>query len=251
MSTRPRVVAVVQARTGSTRLPGKVLLDLAGRPMVERVLERVLAAPEVDAVVAAVPEGAADEPLARCVEGVAGVGLVRGPEDDVLARYRLAARAAGAEVVVRVTADCPLLCPEVSSRVVRRLLDGLPAADYAANTLERTYPRGLDTEAFTAAALERAAREATRSSDREHVTPFLWRQPEVFRLLSVRDATDRSDLRWTVDTEEDLELVRRIWSALLPRHGPLFGYREILELLAAEPSWPEINRAVPQRELPP
>ena len=250
MSGRPRVVAVVQARMGSTRLPGKALLDVAGRAMVERVLERVRAVPEVDEVVAAIPVGAADDPLARRVEGIAGVRLVRGPEDDVLARYLLAARSAAADVVVRVTADCPLLCPRVSSRVVRRLLDALPAADYAANTLERTFPRGLDTEAFTVAALERAAREATRPADREHVTAFLWRQPRAFRLLGVRDAADRSHLRWTVDTAEDLELARRIWTALLPHHGPLFGYPAILDLLDRNPSWLEINRDVVQKELP-
>lgn len=244
-----RVVALVQARMGSTRLPGKVLADVAGRPMVERVVERVARIAGVDRVAVAIPEGPADDPLAAAVGAMPlPVGLHRGSETDVLGRFAAAARAEGADAVVRVTADCPLLCPEVSAAVVALLRGG--GVDYASNIRERTFPRGLDTEAFTAAALYTAEREATTAGEREHVTPFLWRRPQRFRLASHRDTEDHSDLRWTVDTADDLALVRAVYAALEPA-DPGFGYRRILAAVAAHPEWREINRHVEQKAVAP
>lgn len=240
------VVALIQARMGSSRLPGKVLEPIRSRPMVARVVERARRIPGVHRVALAIPDNPADDELAAVAAELGGVGLHRGPEDDVLGRFVAAARAEEADVVVRITADCPLLCPEVSGRVVERL--AASGADYASNILQRTYPRGLDTEAFTMGALETAHGEASSAAEREHVTPFLWRRPERFRLAGVESGEDRSGLRWTVDTAADLDLVRRIYDALAPTH-PDFGYRELLAAWDEHPEWHRINRGVEQKKV--
>jgi len=235
-----RAVAIVQARVGSTRLPAKVLMPLAGRPMVEHVLRRAAAIAGIDEVVAAIPDGADDDRLAEVVKAT-GVRLVRGSSDDVLARYAAAAAIAEAEVVVRVTADCPFLSQVVSGGV----LAGFKACDYVSNTLERTYPRGLDTEAFSREALETAQREARDSVDREHVTPFIYRHPNRFILRQVLDDVDRSALRWTVDTPKDMEFARAVYDAL----GSAFEMEDVLELLARQPELAELNRDSVQKPL--
>lgn len=243
-----RVAAVIQARMGSTRLPGKVLRDICGEPLIAHVVRRVRRLARVDWVGVAIPTGRRDDPLADYLESLAGVAVTRGPENDVLARYVAAAEAAQAEAVVRVTGDCPLLCPSVSQRVVDAFLERSDECDYASNTLERTFARGLDTEIVSTAVLRIADREASEPADREHVTPFVWCRPERFRLHSVTDGCDRSHLRWTVDTHEDFDLVARIYEALWPRQ-PDFDYPEILDCLAAHPEWLELNRHVRQKPL--
>ncbi len=243
-----KVAAIVQARMGSTRLPGKALRELCGQPMVGHVVSRVRRLERVDRVAVAIPDGPSDDPLADYLATLSGVGVTRGPEDDVLARYVAAAAEAEADAVVRITADCPLLCPSVSQRVVDAFLERTGECDYASNGLRRTYPRGLDTEIFSVAALDTANREAREAADREHVTPYIWQRPDRFRLHSVEDAGDRSHLRWTVDTPEDLALVTRIYEALWPRQ-PEFDYAEILECVAAHPEWLELNRHVRQKPL--
>ncbi len=245
-----RVVAIVQARMGSTRLPGKVLRSLCGQPLIAHVIDRALRIPGVDRVQVAVPERGADDRLVEYLETRPEIGVTRGPEDDVLRRFALAAKASGAQVVVRITADCPLLSPAVSQRVLTQYLEHRQDCDYASNTLVRTYPRGLDTEVFSASVLQAAEREAVRPSDREHVTPFIWRQPERFRLLPVTDATDRSHHRWTVDTHEDFELVERIYGELLP-HDPFFDYPQVLACLKRHPDWSRLDREVRQKGVTP
>jgi spore coat polysaccharide biosynthesis protein SpsF len=242
-----KVVAIVQARMGSTRLPGKVLREIEGRPMIAHVLERVGRIDGVDEVCVATSESPLDDPLAAWVEQSGGSGVFRGSEHDVLGRFAGAARSAQADAVVRVTADCPLLCPSVSQRVVRELLAHAARCDYASNTLSRTYPRGLDTEVFSANALLEADRLATDAWDREHVTPYLYRQPGRFAVREVKDSSDNSHHRWTVDTEEDLELVRRIYGALWRTGEPPFEYAAILACVAAHPEWTEINQHVQQK----
>jgi spore coat polysaccharide biosynthesis protein SpsF len=236
-----RVVVVVQARMGSTRLPGKVLMDLAGRPMAGHVLARAGRIPGVAEVVLATSLNREDDALAACFAGTYRVH--RGSAEDVLARFAGAARAARAEAVVRITADCPMLCPAVSGRVVARLLAG--GCDYVSNVVRRTYPRGLDTECLTMAALERAEREATAQRDREHVTTFVWGQPALFRIAGVEDAADHSDWRWTVDTAPDLELARKL-HASLPAG---FDYPELVALLARRPELAAINAGIEQKPI--
>lgn len=238
-----RTVVVVQARMGSTRLPGKVLETIAGRPMIAHVLERARRIDDVDEVVVAMPDLDEEDPLSAAVIAL-GARVVRGSADDVLARYLVAVDATGADAVVRVTADCPLLSPAVSSSVVAAFREG--GWDYASNTLERTWPRGLDTEVVAADALRVAANEASVSADREHVTPFIWRRPHRFRLRSVRAAVDRSGLRWTVDVPRDLEFVRAVHEELGP--AP-FDADDVLALVERRPDVARINADVKQKRL--
>ena len=236
-------LAIVQARMGSTRLPGKVLAELGGRPMLARVVERLRRARTLDGVVVATSRGAGDDPVARlCAE--LGVPVYRGSEEDVLDRYARAAEEFGADVVVRITADCPLVDPAVVDLVVERFRAA--DADYASNTLERTYPQGLDVEVFRREALEAAAQEAKEPWERAHVTPFLYRHPERFALASVRQERDASRHRWTVDTPEDLELVRELYAGVGRFDA---GWLEVLELVEGEPALTGINASVRQKRL--
>lgn len=242
-----RSVLIIQARMNSSRLPGKILMKAAGKTLLEHLVSRMRRVPHIDSIWIATT----DRPDDDAVEGlgaVMGVPIHRGSEADVLDRYYGCARAAGADVVLRMTGDCPLADPEVTGRVLREYLDAAGQIDYASNTLRRTYPRGLDCEVFSYAGLEKAWSEAVRPEEREHVTPFLYRHPERFRLWSVEDAEDHSDERWTVDTPEDFELVRRIFESSSLRQ-PFFGMKDVLALLDRHPEWKDINRHVEQKKL--
>ena len=241
-----RTIAIIQARIGSTRLPGKVLLPLAGEPVLTRVVRRTARARSVDAVVVATTNQPAD--LAIVELGRREGWLVeRGSESDLLDRYVQAARAHRADVVIRITSDCPLIDPDVIDQTVDAFEAG--AVDYASNTLEpRTFPRGLDVEVVTMAALERAWREDADPGWREHATPYLYRHPELFRLLRVPAPVDESHHRWTIDTPEDYDLVSRIYEAL---GRDDFGWREALAIVEAHPEWADINREIVQKSVPP
>ncbi len=230
------ICAIVQARMGSSRFPGKVLAPLGGRPMILRQLERIAPA-GVDRVVVATSRDEADTPLADCLRA-AGIECVRGALDDVLDRVYRAAVAAGARHVVRLTADCPLLDYRVIDAVLA--LHREHGNDYTSNTLVRTFPDGLDVEVLTFAALEAAWREARAAAEREHVTPFVHGRPQRFKLGNYANAVDWSPLRLTVDHAEDLAVVRAVFDALHP-HEPLFGLEEIVELLRRRPDLPALN----------
>lgn len=237
-------VAIVQARMSSTRLPGKVLLDLAGEPMLARVVERARRSAPIDEVVVATTTGAEDDAIVDLAVA-RGWPVHRGSRDDVLDRYVGAARAHGATTIVRITSDCPLLDPEVVTRVVRGLDQG---ADYCSNVLPtRTFPRGLDVEAMPLRTLERAATEATQPHEREHVTPYVHAHPQRFRLTGVKAHGDFSAHRWTVDTPEDLALVRAVFAAFGPA-GP-GAWLEVLALLERRPELVSLNAHVEQKRL--
>ncbi len=239
----PKVVAIIQARMGSSRLPGKVLADIHGQPMLWYVVERTRSAKSVDDVVVATTTEPADEAIVNfCREH--GVDYFRGSENDVLDRYYQAARQHEAEAVVRITSDCPLIDPEIVDKTVRAFLEVLP--DYASNTAIRTYPRGLDTEVVAFGALESAWRDSKKPYQRSHVTPYIYENPDRFRILKVTGEKDYSSHRWTVDTAEDLEFVRAVYS-----RGESRGHRldDVLRLIEREPHLAEINRAVAQKSL--
>ncbi len=241
-----RVGVVTQARTGSTRLPGKVLAEAAGRTMLDHHIDRLSAA-GLDVYVATT-DIPGDDRLAELVQG-RGLSVFRGSQDDVLSRYAGCARAHELDVVVRVTADCPLIDGDVVAEGVTRFLELTEEHGdevYLSNTVERTYPRGLDFEVFAATALYRADRAATRRSDREHVTPWLYLGPERLpHLVQQRWPVDRSHYRVTLDTAEDLELIRR----LLEEHGAAgLDCGGIVQVLDSHPELVALNADVVQKE---
>ncbi len=238
------IVAIVQARISSARLPGKTLLPVLGRPLLARQLERIRRARRIDSFLVATSAQASDDPIQRLCEQE-GIVCHRGSLDDVLDRYYSAARAASAQTIVRLTGDCPLIDPAVLDYVIERYYAA--RADYASNTMEPTYPDGLDVEVFSYSALETTWREALLPSEREHVTPFLYKHPERFRLVSVRQAQNQSTLRWTVDNPEDYQLVCRIYEALYPAM-PDFSMQNVLDLFKLDPGLVEINKHLSRNE---
>jgi len=240
------VVAIIQARMGSSRLPGKVLADLCGAPLLERVVRRVSRAASVTQVVIATTTKPADDAIARlCDER--GWSCFRGSEDDVLDRYYQAARLHKADVVVRVTSDDPFVDPELIDELTNRIAASPGEFDYACNFLpRRTFPLGLDFEVATFATLERAWREDDNPAWREHVFEYVLHRPELFRIAGIAHNEDLSHLRWTVDTPEDLELARRVYEHF--RHDR-FSWREAVALMNRHPEWRAINEMVIQRQV--
>ncbi len=238
------LVAILQARCSSSRLPGKVLWPVLGIPMLLRQIERVRRARLLDTLLVATSIDGTDDPLAEvCAQN--GISCFRGSLDDVLDRFFQAARSMDATDVVRLTGDCPLADPEVIDRVIREYLDA--GVDYASSALEPTFPDGLDVEVFRFAALECAWQEAALVSEREHVTPFIYKHPERFRLLKVCNSENLSHLRWTVDNPEDFEFVSRIYEALYPGK-PDFTTADILAYLRQHPGLGSVNAHLERNE---
>jgi spore coat polysaccharide biosynthesis protein SpsF len=237
-------VAFIQARMGSTRLPGKVLLDLGGATVLARVVRRLQRSQQINQIVVATTTAPADEVIVSECDRLQ-VPSFRGSQADVLDRYYQAARLYSAGTVVRVTSDCPLIDPKLVDETIRAFMD--KRADYASNDFPRTYPRGLDTEVFTSAALERAWREAREPYEREHVTPYLYEHPEMFRLASSRGDVDYSHYRWTLDTPEDLNLLRAIYCRFNNRDD--FRWDDVIALMEREPELAELNSQVLQKLL--
>ncbi len=238
--------AIIQARRGSTRLPGKVLADIAGEPMVQRVIERVKAATLLDKVILATTVEERDTPLAT-LAGSLDVEVFRGSVDDVLDRYYQAAKSFGVEVVVRVTADCPLMDPSIIDRAVTTFLEG--DCDYASTAYPvPTFPDGLDVEVFSIWTLEKAWKGTSLPSEREHVTPYIWKNPHIFRLKNIVNPEDLSAMRWTVDEERDLQFVREVYCHLDDGTGRIFGMNEVLSLLERHPELLEINQGIQRNE---
>lgn len=233
-----RHVAIIQGRMSSRRLPGKILMDIAGLPLLAHVIRRAEAARVFDTVIFATSTDSADDPVAEYC-AAQGKPCFRGDLNDVLERYYQAALTHGADVVTRLTADCPLLDPAVI-RTVANAFD--PARyDYVSNAIQRTYPDGLDTEVFSMTALTRTRNEAKLPSEREHVTPYLHKHPELYRIKHVTQPQDLSALRWTVDEPQDLAFVRAVFAEL---GNDLFGQEEILALLARRPELTSINAGI-------
>lgn len=239
-----KTLLIVQARMGSTRLPGKVLSSIGGRSMLARTCRRASRAALVDETIVATSIHPHDGPIVEECR-LLDLECFRGNEEDVLDRYYRAAEARLADVVVRVTSDCPLIDPEVIDRVVRAARGQWP--HYTSNILQRTYPRGLDTEVVTFAALEQAWREAAEPYQRVHVMPYFYQNPERFRLGSVVGDADFSHYRWTVDSAEDLAMVRALYRRMDCDDG--FSWRDVIGLLHREPRLAEINRHVRQKQV--
>lgn len=237
-----RTVIIIQARLASTRLPGKVLYELSGLPMIAFMIRRVERTAGVQQVVLAISEEASNAPLAD-IAGDLGISVFRGSETDLLGRYRGAAEACRADLIVRLTGDCPLADPEVVASVIAlRNSDGL---DYATNVHPPTWPDGLDVSVFTRDALERAHREARLPSEREHVVPWMWRNSslEGGRTLTAGNLAcpeTAADLRWTLDDASDYLMLRALARAFGPRLAEA-GWRDILTFVRSHPSIARIN----------
>jgi spore coat polysaccharide biosynthesis protein SpsF len=242
-------IAFVQARMGSTRLPGKVLEPLAGRPALARIVERLRAVPAIDEVAVLTSGLSGDDAIVEVCRA-RRIRCLRGSERDVLDRFQRAAEALHADRVVRVTADCPLIDPEVLGRLLE-LAAARPDVAYASvatgatgtDAGYRRYPDGLDAETFSARALAEAWREATDAYEREHVTPFIWRRPERFGVAVLEAEEDLGDERWTIDYPADLELVKALYERLDDGVDTPFGFRDVLAVLEREPELRALNAA--------
>ena len=237
------MAAIVQARYGSSRLPGKVLERIQGLSVLAHVLGRLQRVPGIDVVVGAVPRSTPSDGVAREVENCGAV-LFRGSEDDVLDRYRGAARMVNADIIVRVTSDCPLIDPDVCGAVLIARRDA--HADFAANNMPPSFPHGLDCEVLTYESLERAAQMATDPVDREHVTSWIRRANNFTRTNVTADDVSYVNERWTLDYPEDLTFLREVF-ARLP--GPLAtGWHDVVRTILRNPELTVLNasRRVPR-----
>ena len=229
---------------GSTRLPGKVMLDLRGKTVLARVVERVRQARFAGEVVIATTMSQTDEAIVDECRKLC-VRVYRGSGDDVLDRYYQAAKQFSADAIIRVCSDCPLIEPEIVDKTAQEFLTFQP--DYASNTIERTYPRGLDTEIMTWDALASCWREAHKFYQRSHVTPYIYENPDRFNILRVISDPDYSEYRWTLDTPEDLAFIRAVYSRI--QHAEMFSWHDVLELLERVPELLELNQHIPQKAL--
>lgn len=239
-----RIIAVIQARMNSARLPGKVLQDICGEPMLSHVVHRVNRASLIDETVVATSDKCVDDAIENQCRKL-DVSFFRGSEDDVLDRFFKAALFYKADIVVRITADCPLIEPAVVDKVIQAFLRS--NVDYASNTLVRTYPRGLDVEVVGLSTLAIAWQKASKPYHRAHVTPYIYENANLFKLLSVTDSNDWSRYRWTVDTCEDLQFVRSVYERL--GCNDLFGWHDIFKLCEKEPALIELNCHIKQKPL--
>ena len=238
------ILAILQARLSSTRLPGKVLKPILGMPMLLRQIERVRRARGIDRLVLATSDDPSDDAIEKlCREN--DIECFRGNLNDVLDRFYQAAKAVKPDYVVRLTGDCPLIDPEIIDRVIRHGIDG--KFDYASNTIKPTFPDGLDVEVFRFGCLETSWREATLPSQREHVTPFIHQQPGRFKIGNYAGAQNLSHLRWTVDETLDFELIKQIYKSLYPAK-PDFDTNDVLALLDRRPELKTLNAAHERNE---
>lgn len=242
-----RTAVIVQTRMGSSRLPGKAMKKILGRPLLSFLLERLRTIRCQDEIIVATTNHPADQIIEDFCNDE-NVSCMRGDEADVLDRYFQAAHAAKADAVVRVTGDCPLIDPLIADKVIRYFLDHYPKYDYVSNVIERTYPRGLDIEVFSIKCLDILKKSAATPEEKEHVTLHLLNHKDQFSTHSIVNDCDLSDHRWTVDTPEDLSLVQKIIEALYPIL-PQFTMNDILQLLDKHPDWKAINAHIKQKKI--
>ncbi|MFB4167776.1 cytidylyltransferase domain-containing protein [Virgibacillus sp. JSM 102003] len=242
-----KVVAIIQARMGSTRLPGKILKKVLDKPLLEYQIERVRRSELIDEIVIATTLNKDEQPIIDFCNKHS-LSFYRGSEKNVLSRYYEAAKEHNADVVVRLTSDCPIIDASIIDKVIREYLEYNDSINYTSNTLVRTYPRGMDTEVFSFQTLENTYVNAGSNAEKEHVTPFIYQHPELFGLLSVVNDIDTSNHRWTVDTKEDYLLIKKIIESLYETN-PIFSYHDILEVLNNNKEMMNINSDIKQKKL--
>ena len=240
-----KVGLITQARMTSTRLPGKVLMEVLQKPLLGYQIERLRSIKSIDEMIVATTTNSQDDIIVELCEKW-GVNYFRGSENDVLERYYLAAQQFNLDTVIRVTSDCPLIDPKTTDKILRRYLYESDQCDYFSNTVDRTFPRGLDTEIFSFERLKEAFINAKKNQEREHVTLYFYSNPEKFKIKQFRHHEDLSHLRWTVDTREDFALIKIIIEALYPKN-PLFDLAECLQFVKKNPDLASINAHVQQK----
>lgn len=237
--------AIIQARRGSTRLPDKVMKPILGIPMLLHVIRRIQRSKLIAKVYLATTDLSEDQILGKIVQS-ANVQTFFGSANDVLDRYYRTAVKFGIDYIVRITADCPLIDPSITDKTIEKFLEG--NYDYVSNAQNPTFPDGLDTEVFTFNTLEKAWKNAKMSSEREHVTPYIWKNPLLFKLGEFsNNSVNLSHMRWTVDNKEDLNFVRRVYRHLYPKN-PNFDYHDVLTLLERHPKLMQINNNITRNE---
>lgn len=241
------VVCIVQARVGSTRLPEKVLKKICGKTVLEHDIDRLKQIKSLDKIVIATTTLEADNKIEKLVKEL-GIDCFRGSSEDVLSRYYFAAKEHKADIVVRITSDCPLIDYEISDKIIEYYLNNLEKYDYVSNTIDRTYPRGLDTEVFSFKSLEKSYNEAEKQYEREHVTPYIYQSTDKFRTSQYKNGTNYSNYRWTLDTEEDFKLISIIYDNLY-RENKLFNFYDILKFIDKNPHIVKINEHIKQKKL--
>ena len=242
-----KTVITIEARMKSTRLPGKVLKPILGRPMIALMIERLKRVKFADQVVMATTDNPADDPIVELSHRIE-VAWFRGSEVDVLDRVLQSARQAHADLIVETTGDCPLIDPETIDKVIGVFMKN--DVDYCSNTLKRTFPRGMDVQVFPVSVLEKVAQLTNDPADREHVSLYIYEHPERFRLLNVPSGlpSQAAELRLTVDTLEDFELVKQIYEALYPVN-PEFTLEDIIALFKSRPELQMINYRINQKPI--
>lgn len=233
------IVCIIQARMGSTRLPRKVLKLILGRPMLALMIERVSMAKKINETIIATTTNPSDEVIVDFCQK-SKIKCVRGSESDVLDRYYQTAKSAAADIVVRLTADCPLIDPAVVDKIIEAFLKHYPDIDFAGNVQKPTYPDGMDTEVFTFQALERAWKETSNPLEREHVTPYFYETPGRFHTINIEAEQDYSPIRLTVDHPEDFDLVTKTFEALY-RPEKAFGFKDVIAYLEQNPELAKQN----------
>ena len=241
------VIIIVQARMSSTRFPGKVLKEVLDKSLLSYQLDRLKLVRNVTEVVVATTTNKADDAILQfCKEE--RVPIFRGSEDNVLERFYLTAKAFDADLIIRISGDCPLIDPSIVDDIIYHYINNFPNYDYVSNTLDRSFPRGMDTEVFSMQALSEVYQNAQTDAEKEHVTPYIYQHPELFKLGNFSHSWDFSNYRLTVDTEEDFELIKKILENLYPDHQD-FSLDDIITLLKTHPEWVEINSHIQQKNV--
>ena len=244
-----KIDAILQARMGSTRLPGKVMKNIFGKTVLEHVVSRLRKSQLINDIIIATTIRESDNKIAEEAERLC-VKCYRGSENDVLSRYYNAAKENGSDIVIRITSDCPVIDPQIIDIMIDRFIElyNDKKIDYMSNTLERTFPRGLDAEIIPFTILEKAYLEADKQYEREHVTPYIYQNPNSFKLIGFKNSIDYSEYRWTLDTPEDFEVITRIYEKLYKK-DKMFYFDDILDLMKRYPEIKKLNYDIEQKKL--
>lgn len=240
-----RIIAIIQARMASTRLPGKVLADIAGQPLLARVVQRVSTVPEIDRIIVATTDTSNDDDLVYWVERFTGLACFRGSEIDVLDRFYQCAKVYQGDLIVRITADDPLKDPSIVQKAIGYFYS-IQDLDYCSNTVNPTYPEGLDIEVFRYSALEKAWLESALLSEREHVTPYIWKNKALFNVYNFEYHKDLSDWRWTVDKPNDLDFMNKIFMHF--SSNPVVDFEDVIRYLEDNPEIMKMNAGAMRNE---